>query len=90
MYNNSEFIPKYLSTGSTSQVFSGKGILHAINVNKSSAVAFGIYDGTDTTTPIAVLKASISEGSYVYDVAVANGLYVTYGTNGDYTVIWTK
>ncbi len=90
MYNNREYNPKHLSSGTTSQIFSGKGIVHAISVNNTSSTAFSVYDGiASTSTPIAILKASIVEGTYFLDATVATGLYVTYAA-GDYTVLWTK
>jgi len=91
MYNKQEYVYTNLTTGSTSQIFSGKGILHAINVNQSTSTIIALYDGIGTTTTaIGSLKASIGEGHYEFDVVVANGLYITYATGGDYTVIYTK
>ncbi len=91
MYNNREYKPTHLSTGTTSQVFTGKGIIHALSINAATAVAFGIYDGlASTSVAIAVFKASAGEGTYLLDATVANGLYVTYGAGGDFTVLWTN
>ncbi len=91
MYNNREYNPTHLSTGSTSQVFTGKGIVRGISINTGSAVAFGVYDGlASTSTAIAIFKASAAEGMYLLDATIARGLYVTYGAGGDYTVLWTK
>ncbi len=90
MYNNREYNPTHITTGTTAQIFTGKGILHNIVVNTSTGTAVAMYDsiGANTGT-IAILKSSISEGTYSYDATVANGLYITHGT-GDYTVLWTR
>ncbi len=91
MYNNREYNATYLSAGSTSQIFTGKGILHSIAVNSSTATVIGVYDSISSTSTgtTALIKASIAEGVYNYDITIANGLYLTYGA-GNYTVIWTK
>lgn len=91
-YNNREYVPKYISGITGTQVFTGKGTLHAVVVNTTTATAFGIYDtasGTATGT-IALLKSSVVEGPYEYDASISNGLYITCGSSGDYTVLYTK
>lgn len=75
----------------TTQVFTGRGTLHAIRVNSTAATIVGVYDsavGLQNGT-VALLKASIAEGFQEFDCVIANGLYVTNGS-GDYTVLWTK
>lgn len=91
MYNKKEYIPTHITTATTNQVFTGKGILHGIRVNSTAATILGIYDsavGTQTGT-VALVKASIAEGYQEFDCVIANGLYITNGV-GDYTVLWTK
>ena len=97
MYNNKEYEITHLSTTATNgwfgtQVFSGRGKLHAININQTSAVIVGIYNGLSTSTTVAgKLKASIAEQTLLYDDAVfPTGLYIEAGTGGDYTVLWAK
>jgi len=91
MFNNGEYQYTHVSSGSTAQIFTGKGILFAVNVNQSSAVVFDMYDGiASTAQPIALLKASIAEQTLIYNATVSSGLYVTYGAGGDYTVLWAK
>lgn len=88
---NNQYQATHISAGTTTQVFSGQGVLHAINVNSSTGTIMGIYDGIAvTTTPIALLKASIAEGSYNFDCTIATGLYITTGASGDYTVTWSR
>lgn len=91
-YNNREFKPTHITTGSTNQVFTGKGILHSVVVNATSSSAFAIFDSAvgATTGTLAILKASIVENTYTYDATIANGLYITNGTTGDYTVLWVQ
>lgn len=90
-YNNRLYVPLHLSGGTTSQVFTGPGTLHAIVVNTTTNTAMGVYDSVAALTgTLAVLKASIAENTYEYDVVCANGLYLTLGAAGDYTVVWTK
>ncbi len=91
-YNNREYIPTHIGTGTTtSLVFSGKGILHSIVVNSSTAVIVGAFDAlTNASGTVALLKASVAEGPYEYDAVCANGLFITTGVGGDYTVLWTR
>lgn len=90
MYNNREYNATHVTSGTTLQVFTGHGILHGIIVNNTTGTAISIYDGVGITTSIiGILKASVVEGSYIYDATIANGLYITHGT-GDYTVLWTQ
>lgn len=91
MYNNREFKPTYVTTSSTTQVFTGKGIFHGVVVNATSASTFAVYDGiANTTTPVAILKASIAEGTYTFDATIARGLYIVNSTVGNYTVLTTQ
>lgn len=68
-------------------VKTGKGVLHAITVNKAAAGAIEVYDALTSVAPaIATLKASIAEGTYVFDVAFTTGLSVKTNAAGDITV----
>ena len=90
MFNTPEYQYTNVSSGSTNQIFTGKGVFFAVVVNKTAATAVALYDGiASTAQPIATLKASIVENTYVYNASVSSGLYVTYGA-GDYTVLWAK
>ncbi len=92
MYNNREYVPTHVSGTTGTQIFTGKGVLHNIVVNATTATAFGVFDEASNifSGTMAILKASVAENSYNYDATVANGLYVTCGINGDYTVLWSK
>ena len=90
MYNNSEYQYTNLAAGTTAQIFSGKGKLHAVTVNATASTIFAIYDGVATTVlPVGKLKASVAENTYFFDAALSAGCYVTYAA-GDYTVLWSK
>ena len=49
----------------------GPGVLHSIILGEAAAGAINIYDGSKT---IAILKASIPEGVYTFDVRYGTGL----------------
>jgi len=62
---------------------SSGGFLHAVNVNTTAAGAITIADNTGT---IAILKTSIAEGQFIYDVTCAGFLEVTLAAASDVTV----
>ncbi len=84
--------------GGTAQIFSGAGTFHGVIVGTTTATAFVVADCINQTGIVVtngsttmLLKASITEGNYVdIDAAIANGLYVTFGINGTYTVLWSQ
>jgi hypothetical protein len=65
-------------------VFDGPGELGAIAVNTTAAGAISLADANGT---FAVLKASIAEGMYRFDVDIAGFLRVTLAAASDITVI---
>lgn len=67
----------YIATATTTVVKSGAGVLHSIVLGETAAGAITIYDNTAASgTIICVLKASIAEGSYLFDRPFAIGLTV--------------
>lgn len=81
----------YITTATTTQVFSGTGTLHAIIVNTTAAGTIGIVDNiTGTTVNIGSLKASVVEGTYVYNVACKLGCRIVTGASSDITVVWSQ
>jgi len=70
----------YISTATTTTVSSKDiGVLHSIVIGETTAGAITISDNSGT---IAVLKASIAEGDYIFDVAYVGFLQVvTAGTS---------
>ena len=67
----------------TQAVLDGQGTLHAVVVNTTAAGTVTLADSKGT---IAVLKASIAEGTYYYDIDV-NTLTVTQTSTSDITVV---
>jgi hypothetical protein len=63
---------------------SSAGILHAIVVNTTAAAAITVADARGT---IATLKASIAEGTYVYDVEYLGYLKIATTSTNDVTAI---
>ena len=66
----------------TQAVLDGQGTLHSVIVNATAAGTVTLADSKGT---IAVLKASIAEGTYYYDIDV-NTLTVTQTAASDITV----
>src|SRR3989338_2273756 len=69
-------------SASMSAVKTGAGYLHAIIVNSTANGTVTIYDNTaQSGTKIGTLKASVVEGTYLYDCAFSTGLHVVTTTN---------
>jgi hypothetical protein len=64
----------------------GGGVLRSVVVNTTAAGAVTIADSTGT---LAVLKASIAENTYAYDIPWAGYLSVTLAAASDVTVVHT-
>lgn len=73
----------HISTNKTTNVATQSGVLHSIVVNTTAAGAITVADALGT---IAVLKASIAEGTYLYDVRFVGKLDVTTAAASDVTV----
>jgi len=75
---------------SSSLIKTGATFLHAIIVNTTAAGAITIYNGVGPTTGVVVgiLKASVVEGTYTYNVPLTTGLTITMATNSDITVVY--
>ena len=79
----------HVTTGGTTQVYTGACTLVAIVVNTTAAGTVGIKDGIDTNgAQVCVLKASAAEGTYTYNVTLGTGLRFTNASTGDYTVVY--
>lgn len=69
--------PTYISTATTTTVKSGTGRLFTLNLTETSAGAITIYDNTaGSGTVIAVLKASVAEQTFVFNVKFTTGLTI--------------
>ena len=77
---------KYIATAATTVVSSkDEGILHSIVVGTTAAATITITDNTGT---IGVLKASVVEGTYTFDVAYTGHLTVTTAGTPTVTVCY--
>ena len=80
----------YISSATETAVDTGQGSLVAIVVTETAAGAITIADAVSGTTPaIAVLKASIAEGTYTFNVRYKTGLVITTAGASKLTVIST-
>lgn len=78
----------HITNSASTTVFTGKGELYSVVVNKTVAGTVTIQDSGST---IAVLKASVAEGTYTYRVKINQRLVITpAATAGDYTIIFKK
>ena len=79
----------YISTGTTTQVATGPGVLKAIIVGTTAAGAIQVIDNTSgSTVNLAELKSSIAEGTYTFNVAFSTGLRIITAAASKITVIW--
>ena len=77
----------YISTATTTTVKSGTGRLHSITIGETAAGAITIYDNTAASgTIIAVLKASVAEQTFVFDVKFTTGLTIVTAAASKLTV----
>lgn len=87
MYNNLEFQKTYITTTTSSSIFTGRGTLHGVCVNTTATGTITLIDGT---SPFAVLQASILPGTYVEHVVIANSLTISTTGSPDITIKWVK
>lgn len=80
-YDRMMTLPKYstayISTATTTTVKSGAGVLHSITIGETAAGAITIYDNTaGSGTVLLVLKASIAEQTFIFDIDFGTGLTI--------------
>lgn len=91
MYNNKQYEYTYITSGATTTVFSGRGVLHAININQSPTGVVRIVDNTTgTTANVGILPASAVVGTRIFNASISKGLIIDQAGSGDMTVLWTK
>lgn len=79
----------YISTATTTTIKSDMGHLAKIIISETAAGAITIYDNTaGSGTIIGVLKASIGEGSYEFNVGFGTGLTIVTAGASKITVVW--
>ncbi|MBT9150680.1 MAG: hypothetical protein DDT40_00855 [candidate division WS2 bacterium] len=79
------FIPTYISTATTTIVSSRPSVLHSIVVTETAAGTITIRDGI---RDIAVFRASIVEGTYLFDALCETNLTVITTAASRITVNW--
>lgn len=83
------FASNYITTATSTQVKTGPGILHAIVLGETAAGAISVIDGTSgSTANIATLKASIVEGTYVFNANFSAGLRIVTAGASKLTVLY--
>lgn len=79
-----------ITTGTTTQVYTGPCILKSIIVNTTAAGTIGIIDAiSGTTVNIGQLQASVNPGVYLYNVKCSLGIRIVTGAASDVTVTFT-
>lgn len=79
----------YISTATTTTPKSGRGILRRIVLTETAAGTITIYDNTAASgTVLAVLKASIVEGTYDFNINFTTGLTIVTGAASKLTAVW--
>lgn len=83
---------RYIATATTTNVFSGPGRLKKIILTETAAGTITIYDEATggTTTIVGLLKASIVEGEYEFNVALGKGLQIVTGAASKLTVVYSR
>lgn len=78
-----------INTATTTTVKAAPGYLKRITINTTSAGSITVYDNTAASgTTIGVLKLSVLEGTYEYDLAFATGLTIVTAGASDITVVY--
>lgn len=80
----------YISSATTTQVRTGPGVLKSITIGETAAGAISIIDDvTGTTANMGVLKASIVEGTYEFNIAFSKGLRIVTAGASKITVCYS-
>lgn len=84
------FVPYYISAAGGYQVKTGSGILHAIVVGETAAAAITALDfgsGSLIGTRV-VLKASVVEGTYTFNIGFVRGLFIQPDGDSKITILY--
>ena len=81
----------YISSATTTQVFTGRGILHYITVGTTAAGTTGVIDGiSGTTVNVGLLASNIAEGTYRFDCEMSLGCRIITAAASKITVCWEQ
>ena len=80
----------YISSATTTQVYTGPCALVRLVVTETAAGTITVYDEAagGSTNVVAVLKASIAEGTYDFNVGCSKGLQVVTAGASKVTVVY--
>lgn len=68
---------KYISSAETYDLCAGGAVLENINITETAAATITVQDvGPAGATTVAVFKASIAEGNYIFKVAISGTLRI--------------
>jgi hypothetical protein len=83
---------RYLAGAATYDIFSGQGRLKKIILTETAAGTITIYDEATggTTSIVGLLKASIVEGEYEFNVALSKGLQIVFAAASKATVVYSR
>ena len=93
MYNNREYQYVNITSAVTTQVFTGKGILHSVIINNIGSLGtITIADSTSATSPRVgiITLASSPAADKFYDVSISSGLRIVTSATPDITVTYTS
>ncbi len=83
-------VPFHIALAGTFVLATGECFLHTLTVNTTANGIITIYDNTEASgTVVAIIKASVSEQTFVYDCHCTNGLTVKTAAASDVTVSFT-
>lgn len=87
-----DYSRRYISTATTTQVHTGYCNLVRIVVGETAAGAITVYNEAagGSTDVVAVLKASIAEGTYEFGVTCSAGIQVVTAGASKITVVYSK
>lgn len=78
-----------ITTGTTTTVKSGSGVLKRITINTTAAGAITVYDNTaGSGTKIATFPSSAVVGTYEFGVKFSTGLTIVTAAASDITVAY--
>lgn len=90
-YNDREWQYTYITTATTTQIFTGNGTLGGICVNTTAAGTIGVIDNiTGTTVNVGSLVASVTPGTYLEGIVMSKGLRIVTAAASDITVKWSQ
>lgn len=80
--------PAYISTATTTLARAGRCVLKKLVVTETVASTITVYDSLAASgTIVAVLKASIAEGSYDFDINLSIGCTIVTAGAGKVTAV---